>query len=309
MGSPALAMAVLQSSFIPAQTGRSTYTETYDQHISSLKYGLGKWPHVERSQDGGCKTADCCLLDFQVFTEFSPGALLPEFEALARVGQALLTKVRSEYNTDTEIFKNLISFNDRYPGVEAFERAYAVYRQAAENDDVAEMIRERSTFLGELAVAEDRKKLLTQQSAQIGNYRQRLSDIAASVQHDDLVAFVDPQTQDAIDKLHTELEQLSQIAPAKRGDIAANLETLETRIDNIDTEIKSAKTAKREAEDTKHTLVENEGAATRILQSATSPDLRSAFDDQFAKSVNELIDRIRDLETISLSAIRVMLIG
>jgi hypothetical protein len=120
----------------------------------------------------------------------------------------------------------------------------------------------------------------------------------------DLVDFLNPQTQAAIDKLHIELEQLSQIAPAKRGDIAADLGTLETRIDNIDTEIKSAKTTKNQAEETKHTLVENEGAARRILQSATSADLRPAFDDQFAKSVNELIDRIRGLESIDLSAVR-----
>jgi hypothetical protein len=137
------------------------------------------------------------------------------------------------------------SFNDRYTGVEAFERAYAVYRQAAENDDVEGMLRERSTFLKELEVAEDRKKLLTQQSAQIENKQQRLSDIAASIQHEDLVAFVDRQTQDAIDKLRIELEQLSQVAPAKRGDITANLGTLESRVNNIDTELNSARDRKK----------------------------------------------------------------
>ena len=49
--------------------------------------------------------------------------------------------------------------------------------------------------------------------------------------------------------------------------------------------------------------MENEGAAKRVLGAATNVDLRPAFDEQFAKSTNELIDRFRELENIELWAI------
>jgi thiamine kinase-like enzyme len=301
---PAVA-AALRSSYVSSRRiFAGGFSDSFDDRVSALKYGLNSFQGGFEERFARAGQQNNCSFAWATLSSLDPAPILPNFEALSNVGTAALNKARSDYQGDAEAFKQLMATNDRYTGVEAFERIYAAYGKAFENDDFAAMLEARPAFLKELEVAENRKKLLTQQSAQIENYQQRLSDIAASVQHGDLTAFVDRQTQDAIDKLQNELEQLKQIAPAKRGDIAATLETLQIRIDHVDTEIKSATTAKNQAEGIKRTLVENEGTAGRILQSATGVDLRSAFDDQFAKSVNELIVHIRDLESIDLSAVR-----
>jgi hypothetical protein len=204
--------------------------------------------------------------------------------------------------SETE-YKDLIAFNDRFTGVEAFERAYGAYRRACADDDIAQMLRERPIFLKQLETAKARKEFLTQQSAQIAINQQRLDDDAAVVQHEGLANFVDNQTQIAIADLKTRLRQLHEMAPAKRGDISATLGVFATRIGDIDTAIAWARVEKSKAEQTRRMVVENEGAARRVLGAATSVDLRPAFDEQFAKSTNELIDRFRKLENIELWAI------
>jgi hypothetical protein len=226
------------------------------------------------------------------------------FGRFSAAGQALLSKVRTQYTADEVEYNDLIASNDRYTGVEAFERAYAAYHQAFEDDDLAGMLRERLTFLKELEVAKTRNDLLTQQSARIATYLQMLSDITASIQHEGLAEFLDRQMQMAIDDLQTELQQLNQTAPGKRGDIAASLEIIATRIRDIDTAITSGRTVKSQAELTRRTLVENEGAARRVLEAATSADLTPAFDEQFVTSVKALVDQFRELDSIELWAIK-----
>ena len=301
----ALEFSYKEASYEPPTPSRKRY-ETYDKHKSGLKYGLLKWPDerfdrtYEASEQRGCKTADCCLVDFQMLTSDSPNALLPDFEELARVGRALLTKVRSEYNTDSEIFRNLISSNDRYTGVEAFERAFAAYREAAENDDVAEMIDRRTALLKSFEVAKARKDFLTQQSRQIATYKQSLSDIGASIQHDDLTKFFDVQTANGMDQLRNDVEHFSQTTPARRGDIAADLEVIASRIRDLDPAIASARERKRQAEQTRHNLAEQEGQTKQVLDAATSAELSPAFDEQSITSIRNLMGRFGELRSVDL---------
>ena len=227
------------------------------------------------------------------------------FGRISAAGQALLAKVRAECVVASETeYKDLIAFNDRYTGVEAFERAYGAYRQACADDEIAGMLHERPTFLKQLETAKARKEFLTQQSAQIATNQQRLDDDTAAVQHEGLANFMDDQTQIAIADLKTRLRQLHEIAPAKRRDISATLGAFATRIGDIDTAIASARAIKNKAEQTQHTLAENEGIAKRILDAATSADLKPAFDEQFVQSVNDLIHRFDELETTELSLLR-----
>jgi hypothetical protein len=298
---------------------------------------------------------------------------------------------RSAYQRDAEEYRQLINFNDRYTGVEAFERAYAAYRHAFDDNDLAGMTRERALFLKELGVAKDRKQLLTQQSKEISGYQQELSELATAVNRESLAEFADQQMTAKLDELKEELHQLSQIPPAKRGDISAELEIIDTRLRNTESAVEHAKEHKRlltgqsvqvakdqqtlasksatidreglskfvdeqtqiglgelnkqlqqlsqiapakrgdiavdlamitarlediekaiasaretkgRAEKTKQMLVENEGATKRVLDAATRADLKAAFDEQFVMAVNKLIDRFRELESVELWAIR-----
>ena len=226
----------------------------------------------------------------------SSGRWLDAFKSFSDAGQALLAQVRSDY-TPVEIeSRELIAFNDRYSGVDAFERAYTAYRHAFEDDDIAGMIRERPGVLQGLEQARARKQLLTQQSVQIAQDQQTLDDIATAIDREGLTSFADQQTQTSLRELRSGLARLSQTAPGKRGDISSNLEIFATRIQGIDTAIRSARSTKAQAEQTRLMLVEREVAAKRVLDAASSEELKGAFDDEFRNSINELINRSRELE-------------
>jgi hypothetical protein len=103
--------------------------------------------------------------------------------------------------------------------------------------------------------------------------------------------------------LRDELARLSQTAPRQRGDISAKLDILTSRIQAIDSAIESARTMKTQAEQTRRILVENEGAARRLRDRATSEELKGAFDKDFVNSTDELIAQFSDLESRDLSSI------
>jgi len=226
------------------------------------------------------------------------------YEALAGIGQALLDKTRADYKTAEGEFRDLIAFNDRYTGVETLERAQAAYREAFQHDNLAEMIQARAAVLYELDRARARKQLLTQQSAQITGYEHTLSDDAASIDREGLAKFMDPRTPAALGELRNMLRQLSQTSPAKRGDISANLEILATRIQNLDAAIRSGRSVKAKAEQTRQMLLEREGAAQRVLETALTEELKAAFDADFVKSTEELITRFGELASTDLSVLR-----
>ena len=225
---------------------------------------------------------------------------LPAFESYSTTGQALIASARNEYRPVEVENGELIAFNDRYTGVEGLERAYAAYRQAFRDDDIAGMFRERPAMLQGLQQARARKQLLTQQSAQMVQYEQTLTDFGTALDREGLARFVGQQSLTAMSEVRSELERHSQTAPGKRGDISAKLEIFSTRIRDIDSAIGSARSVKTQAEQTRRTLVENEGAARHVLDAAASEELKGAFDEEFRNSTNELINRFRDLESSDL---------
>ena len=176
------------------------------------------------------------------------------------------------------------------------ERAYTAYRHAFEHDDVAGMIRERPAVLQALEQARVRRQLLTQQTAQLSQCQQTLADLGSAIDRERLTSFAGQQSQTALGEVRSELERLSQTAPGKRGDISTKLEIFATRIRDIDSAIRSARSVKTQTEQTRRMLVEREGAASRVLDAASSKELKGAFDEEFRKSVNELINRLRELE-------------
>jgi hypothetical protein len=226
------------------------------------------------------------------------------FEVFVEASQALLSKVRADYTAEAAEYRELISFNDRSIGVERLERAQAAYRQAFEDDNLAGMIRERAPAIKELENARARREFLMQQSAQLARDEQTLSDLNAAIDHESLTRFTDSHSQTALAELGSEVQQLSQTAPAKRGDISAKLEILTTRTQDIETAVQSARSLKSQAEEMRHMLVEDEGAARRILEAASSEELKGgAFDEPFITSANELIDRLHELQSVDLWAL------
>jgi hypothetical protein len=202
------------------------------------------------------------------------------FEAFSEAGKALLNKTRADYKADEAEFQQLVAFNDRYAGVERLEREQAAYHKAFEADDLAGMMSERPAFLKELEGAKARKQLLLQQTAQLIHYEQTLSDFAASVDRDGLTKFAGQQTLTPLGELQTKLQSLGQTAPAKRGDIAADLAVFETRVRDIDIGIRTARSMKSQAEHTRQMLVENEDMAENALNAAANEELRGALDER-----------------------------
>jgi hypothetical protein len=216
------------------------------------------------------------------------------------VGDALLAKVRSEYPPVQAEYPELIAFNDRYTGIETFERAYAAYRQAFRNDDIAGMLRERPAILQSLEQARARKKLLTEQTKQVAQYEQTLADYWVAIEREELSRFGAEHIAGTASDLRKELAYLSQTAPGKRGDISADLQIIFTRLRDIESAIRAARTTKTEAEQTRRVLVDSEGATRRILEAAMSNELKKAFDVEFVNSSKELISRFRELESIDV---------
>ena len=309
------------------------------------------------------------------------------FGRFSAAGQALLAKVRSEYTASAAEYKDLSAFNDRYTGVEALDRAYAAYRQAFEDVDIARMIRERPAMLQVLEQARARKQLLTQQSAQISRYEQTLSDLATALDREFLTAFADQQMRLGLDELKHELQQLGQSPPANRGDISVKLEIIDTRvrgiesavdrgrarkqlltqqsaqisryeqtlsdftvnldrealrrffdqraqellsdlgkelrqldqtepwkrgdisskldtiakrIRDVDMALRAARSEKATAEQIRMSLVEDESATRHLIERAASDELKAALDERFVNSANQLINRLRELESLDL---------
>jgi soluble cytochrome b562 len=132
--------------------------------------------------------------------------------------------------------------------LERLKRVRASYREAFQNDDVAAMINERAAVLQGLQQARARKQLLTQQSAQLGQYEHALADFVTAIDSEGLTRFEASTGSDSIGEFHRERARLDQTAPGERGDISAKLETFATRMREIESTICSARSKKPQAE-------------------------------------------------------------
>jgi len=238
------------------------------------------------------------------FIRIERGSYIPDLEAIAAAGKATLDKARAHYRSDTAEYPELIAVVDKYAGVATLERAYAAYGRAFEDDDFAGLIRERPTILKALEQAKARKQLLTQQSTQITRYDQMLLDLVTVLKQESLEKFVDQQTPANLSELQNELTQLGHRTPAERGDIATRLDIISTGIRDIDKAIEAARSAKEKNEQIRKSLLQDEGSVQRILARVAGAELKPAFDDQFANSAKQLIEKIRELTSLNLESIR-----
>ena len=213
------------------------------------------------------------------------------FERTSIAGRFVLNKIRTGYHSDTAEYPDLIAFVDKYPGVEALDRAYTAYRKAFEDDDIVKLIGERPAMLKALEQAKARKHLLMQQSAQISHDAQTLSDFATVLDRETLAKFIDQRAPTSLSELRHELSQLGQMAPAQRGDVSLRLGVIAMRINDIDMVVRKARSEKEKVEQTRISLYQDESAVRNILENAGRAELKPAFDEQFLNSCNELIKR------------------
>ena len=226
------------------------------------------------------------------------------FERTSIAGRFVLNKIRTGYHSDTAEYPDLIAFVDKYPGVEALDRAYTAYRKAFEDDDIVKLIGERPAMLKALEQAKARKHLLMQQSAQISHDAQTLSDFATVLDRETLAKVIDQRAPTSLSELRHELSQLGQMAPAQRGDVSLRLGVIAMRINDIDMVVRKARSEKEKVEQTRISLYQDESAVRNILENAGRAESKPAFDEQFLNSCNELIKRIRELASLNLEILR-----
>ena len=119
---------------------------------------------------------------------------------------------------DEQFVQSVNDLIHRFDELETTELSLLRDRQ----QDIAGATRQLDELQRRISDAQARYDQATSQSAHITTYQQKLSEIEESIQHEGLTKFVGPETQTAIDKVQKNLQQLSQTAPAKRGDVAAS---------------------------------------------------------------------------------------
>ena len=235
---------------------------------------------------------------------------LPEgdfsFKTFSAAGLRVLKTAHSDYTADENEYRELIAFNDRYTGVEELDRAYASYRKAFEQDDIAGILGKRPAMLEGLRKAPARKELLMQQSAALAQYDQTLANFISSIDREGLTNFGAQQTQPALQELRSEVGGLSQTEPSRRGDVSAKLELFATQMKHISAAISSARSVKNQAEQTRRMLVDSEGEVKRVLKDASSEELKGVFDEKFINSISKLSTRFGRLASRELWALHEM---
>jgi hypothetical protein len=222
------------------------------------------------------------------------------FDVFAAASQTLLNKIRSDFKTEDAEYSDLSAFNDRYAGVERFDRAQVEYRQAFEEDDVSRMVQASSAILADLNKARARQQLLAQQSLQITHDQETLSDLSSAFDHEELSRF-GSHNPAMFTELSTDLQREAQDAPAKRGDITSQLQILETRLHGVEDAVLGARSNKAKAEQTRLMIAQRENAAEEFINAASREDLKGAFvNEQFVQSANEVKNRLSTLRSTEL---------
>ena len=222
------------------------------------------------------------------------------FDVFAAASQTLLNKIRSDFKTEDAEYSDLSAFNDRYAGVERFDRSQAEYRQAFEDDDVSRMIQASSAILADLNKARARQQLLIRQSLQITQDQETLSDLSSAFDREELSRF-GSHNPAMFTELSTDLQREAQDAPAKRGDITAQLQILETRLHGVEDAVLGARSNKAKAEQTRLMIAQRENAAEEFINAASREDLKGAFvNEQFVQSANEVKNRLSTLRSTEL---------
>lgn len=226
------------------------------------------------------------------------------FEGLMEGGQRLFAKVKSEFNAADAEYRALLDFNDRYPGVERFERAHQSYAQAVQSDDIAGTLRERSVFLREMDGAKARKQLLDEQAAELSRLTTSLSDMGTACNREGLSRFSNQDILATLSALKADLEKYTGIKPAERGDLSSQLKVLTVRYRDFENVVRAARAEKARIEEYRLMLVQRETFARRIVDAASRDDMKGALDQQSLRDGNEIAERLHQFSSLELGVIR-----
>jgi hypothetical protein len=226
------------------------------------------------------------------------------FEGLMEGGQRLFSKVKSEFNAADAEYRALLDFNDRYPGVERFERAYQSYAQAVQSDDIAGTLRERSVFLREMDGAKARKQLLDEQAAELSRLTTSQSDMAAACNREELSRFSNQDILATLSALKADSEKYTGMKPAERGDISSQLKVLTVRYRDLENAVRAARAEKTRIEEFRLMLVQRETFTRRLVDAASRDDMKGALDPQSLRAANEIAERLHQFSSLELGVIR-----
>ncbi|RAI38986.1 hypothetical protein CH341_26785 [Rhodoplanes roseus] len=231
-------------------------------------------------------------------------AVAHSFQDLMEGGQALFSKVRSELDAAEAEYRALLGFNDRYAGVEKFERAYQSYAEAVQVDDIVATLRQRSGFLAELEIARGRKQMLSEQSAKLSGLTTSLSDMSQACGRESLAHFSNQDLSAMVSALQAESKKLADASPAQRGDLSSQMEILAARHRDLESAVRAARSEKARIEDVRMMLSKRESLARQLADSASHEDLTGGLDPQLARSANDLAEQLRQFRSLDLGTIR-----
>lgn len=226
------------------------------------------------------------------------------FDGLMEAGQRLFSKAKSDFDTDESEYRTLIGFNDRYPGIERFERAYQAYTQVVQSDDIAGILRERKVFLGELNDAKARKQLLDEQASELSRLTTSLSDMAATCDREGLSEFSSQDILAMISALRADQKKYTAEKPAQRGDISSQLKIMATRYHDLEGAVRAARSEKAGIEEFRLMLVQRETVARHISDVASRDDMKGALDRQSLQSAGDIAERLHQFSSLDLKVIR-----
>jgi hypothetical protein len=226
------------------------------------------------------------------------------FEGLMEGGQRLFSKVKSEFNAADAEYRALLDFNDRYPGVERFERAYQSYAQVVQSDDIAGILRERSVFLREMDGAKARKQLLDEQAAELSRLTTSLLDMAAACNREELSRFSNQDILATLSAVKADSEKYSGMKPAERGDISSQLKVLTVRYRDFENAVRAARAEKARIEEFRLMLVQRETSTRRLIDAASRDEIKGALDPQSLRAANEMAERLHQFSSLELGVIR-----
>jgi hypothetical protein len=210
------------------------------------------------------------------------------FEYFTAAIDGVVTTVRSDFKSEEAEYQDLMSFNDRYSGIERLERAQAAYIDAFENDDVAGMIRKRALVLGELANARSRKQLLEDQGRQLDAFEQRLNQLKTLLDDAEIKRLSGPEASRALNDIGAEIGSLSGMKAAQRGDIAKSLEGIDRKLKGASSIVEAARSRKQLLEDQGRQLDAFEQRLNQLKTLLDDAEIKRLSGPEASRALNDI---------------------
>jgi hypothetical protein len=107
-----------------------------------------------------------------------------------------------------------------------------------------------------------------------------------------------------LDRTKNNLQRLSTTQPTTRGDVSQDLKVIASKLAEIDSSVRQAKSQKQEAEQTQLTLTNYQSIARQALEMASRDELKAEFNEQFVGSTNLLLKHLQDLASFDVWTLR-----